>query len=172
MSFSTQTCWYYSNGFNCKHQSRCMYNHNYDKCLVSISSKTFELCPYGINCKKKCNKIHNLEIFKLITQNLANTQELIKNQENEIDSLQITNNIQSYQIECFQKHFNVSSSPNETLHLLNAKNTLTEKDQEIAYLKSIKNTYESQINKLVQKNTELQNTNDTLQLLYDCNKLI
>tara|TARA_B100000287_G_C20100911_1_gene570302 strand:+ start:62 stop:511 length:450 start_codon:yes stop_codon:yes gene_type:complete len=149
-----------------------MYNHNYDKCLVSISSKTFELCPYGINCKKKCNKIHNLEIFKLITQNLANTQELIKNQENEIDSLQITNNIQSYQIECFQKHFNVSSSPNETLHLLNAKNTLTEKDQEIAYLKSIKNTYESQINKLVQKNTELQNTNDTLQLLYDCNKLI
>jgi hypothetical protein len=149
-----------------------MYNHNYDKCLVTISSKTFELCPYGINCKKKCNKIHNLEIFKLITQNLANTQELIKNQENEIDSLQINNNMQSYQIECFQKHYNVGSSPNETLHLLNAKNTLTEKDQEIAYLKSIKNTYESQINKLVQKNTELQNTNDTLQLLYDCNKLI
>jgi hypothetical protein len=172
MSCSTQTCWYYSNGFNCKHQSRCMYNHNYDKCLVTISSKTFELCPYGINCKKKCNKIHNLEIFKLITQNLANTQELLKNQKNEIDSLQINNNMQSYQIECFQKHYNISSSPNETLHLLNAKNTLAEKDQEIAYLKSIKKTYETQINKLVQKNTDLQITNDTLQLLYDCNKMI
>jgi len=56
--------------------------------------------------------------------------------------------------------------------LLNAKNTLAEKDQEIAYLKSIKKTYESQINKLVQKNKELHITNDTLQLLYDCNKLI
>lgn len=108
----------------------------------------------------------------MITQNLANTQELIKNQENEIDSLQINNNMQSYQIECFQKHYNVGSSPNETLHLLNAKNTLTEKDQEIEYLKSIKKTYEAQINKLVQKNKDLQITNDTLQLLYDCNKLI
>jgi hypothetical protein len=56
--------------------------------------------------------------------------------------------------------------------LLNAKNTLAEKNKEIEYLKSIKKTYETQINKLVQKNTDLQNTNDTLQLLYDCNKMI
>ena len=171
MSYFQESCWYYTNGYECKYNN-CMFSHNYDKCIEAISKKQFTVCIEGINCKHKCNKIHNLEYCRLITQELVNTQELVKNQKNEIDSLQINNNVQSYQIECFQKHFNVSSSPNETLHLLNAKNILTEKDQEIEYLKSIKKTYESQINKLVQKNTELQNTNDTLQLLYDCNKLI
>jgi len=171
MSNFQETCWYYTNGYECKYNN-CMFSHNYDKCIEAISKKQFTVCTEGINCKQKCNKIHNLEFCKLITQELVNTRELVKNQKNEIDSLQINNNIQSYQIECFQKHYNISSSPNETLHLLNAKNTLAEKDQEIAYLKSIKKTYESQINKLVQKNKELHITNDTLQLLYDCNKLI
>ena len=130
MSNFQETCWYYTNGYECKYNN-CMFSHNYDKCIEAISKKQFTVCAEGINCKQKCNKIHNLEFCKLITQ------ELLKNQ-NEIDSLQINNNIQSYQIECFQKHYNIASSPNETLHLLYAKNTLTEKDQEIEYLKSIK----------------------------------
>lgn len=171
MTYFQETCWYYTNGYECKY-NYCMFDHNYDKCIETISKKKLELCIEGINCKTKCNKIHNLEYCKLITQELVNTKELVKNQKNEIDSLKINNNMQSYQIESFLKHYNVSSSPNETLHLLNAKNTLTEKDQEIEYLKSIKNTYETQIKNLVQKNKELRITNDTLQLLSDCNKMI
>jgi len=158
MSCSTQTCWYYSNGFNCKHQSNCIYSHDYNKCLATISSKNFEICPYGINCKQKCNKIHNLEIFKYITQDLANYIELSTNCQDYIDTLEINNNSQSYQNEKIK-------SSNETLYILNNYNALKQK---VEYLNSIKSTLEEQLGSLIQQNKNLQTTIDTLQLLNSC----
>ncbi len=77
MSYFQETCWYYTNGYECKYNN-CMFSHNYDKCIEAISKKQFTVCAEGINCKQKCNKIHNLEFCKLITQ------ELLKNQKTKL----------------------------------------------------------------------------------------
>ena len=77
MSYFQETCWYYTNGYECKYNN-CMFSHNYDKCIEAISKKQFTVCAEGINCKQKCNKIHNLEVCKLITQ------ELLKNQKTKL----------------------------------------------------------------------------------------
>jgi len=77
MSNFQETCWYYTNGYECKYNN-CMFSHNYDKCIEAISKKQFIVCIEGINCKQKCNKIHNLEFCKLITQ------ELLKNQKTKL----------------------------------------------------------------------------------------
>ena len=77
MSYFQETCWYYTNGYECKYNN-CMFSHNYDKCIEAISKKQFTVCAEGINCKQKCNKIHNLEFCKLITQ------ELVKNQKTKL----------------------------------------------------------------------------------------
>jgi len=179
-----ESCWYYTNGYQCKWFS-CQFNHNFNQCIEVVSKKTFEFCNQGILCKTKCNKIHNLDLFKSITQYLVNTIEITNKQQFKIDDLIIKNNIQSYQIEELsiinkQQSNKLQDCNNETLELLNCKNKqLLEKNKEIEELKAIKYTLELQhINliennkKLTLKNKDLQVTNDTLGLLNSCNKYL
>jgi len=61
-------CWYYINGYECLHPN-CKFNHEFDKCVKCLSTIEYEYCIYGIQCKKKCNKIHNFGFIKKIILN-------------------------------------------------------------------------------------------------------
>ena len=51
-------CWFLVNGFECPHRE-CLFSHDpYDVC-IKRQSLMVSVCQDGINCKTKCNKIHN-----------------------------------------------------------------------------------------------------------------
>jgi hypothetical protein len=59
MSNFQETCWYYTNGYECKYHN-CMFSHNYDKCIKAISKKQFTVL------------IANKNAIKYITLNFVN----------------------------------------------------------------------------------------------------